>query len=88
MEFFEAEGQYNPLAAPFPPDDPDCAREGWGGLLGEAQTAILVTLDELALLAGISTAETATHAEPNFPPASERSAYSLLLEPALFHFPS
>lgn len=89
MEFFEAEGIYNPHLASTPIDgEPDCVREGWGGLIGDAQTAIRLTLDELALLAGMATADTAIHALPRIPALPEPSAYSLLLEPALFNFSS
>ncbi len=66
----------------------DCSRGRWGILIDEAQTAIRLTLDELALLAGIVTAETVTHTQAHPPASPGRSAYSLLLEPALFKFPA
>jgi len=60
MEYLEAEGQYNPAVEPSAGGEADCAREGWGGLTGEAQTAIWVTLGQLAMLASTVTADT-TH---------------------------
>ncbi len=56
MHCYDAEGECNPRAAP----GPHWRREGWDRLLADAQTAVRVTLDELALLAGIVTAENVT----------------------------
>jgi hypothetical protein len=57
----------------------------WNAMIGEAHKVIQVTLEELALLAGLATADTdeagGTHAE-----APGHSAYSLLLDPGLFNF--
>lgn len=92
MHYYDAEGEYNPsfdpasLAALHACDEHDCTRGNWGGLIDEAQAAIRLTLDEMAVLAGTVTAETVTHHYT--PSAPVRSAYSLLLEPALFRFPS
>jgi hypothetical protein len=59
----------------------------WNAMIGEAHKAIQVTLEELAWIAGLSTAATETPGAPHADPAN-RSAYSLLLEPALFRFTS
>lgn len=92
MNYYEAEGEYNPATGVACPDHWDyvsnCSKEGWSGLISEAHTAIRVTMDELALLAGIVTAETVTHTLARIPMSPGPSAYSLLLEPSLFKFPA
>lgn len=88
MKHFNEESIYSPEAEPALIGQPDCAKGCWDNLIGEAQMAIRVTLDELALLASIVTADTASHTLPYIPASPERSAYSLLLEPVLFKFPS
>lgn len=90
MTYYEAEGQHNPHDEP-ELCLPECGKDtkgGWSGLVSDAHSAIRVTLEELALLASIVTAETVTHSLSHVPPLSGRSAYSLLLEPALFKFPA
>ena len=83
MHYYDAEGDYNPMSGSgIGASGAECARESWCGLLDEAQTVLRTTLDEIALLAGVVTAETETHT----PSAPAPSAYSLLLEPALFRF--
>ncbi len=92
--YYDAEGEHNPMFGPgslsgaFPADEHGCTRDNWSGLIGEAQAAFRITLDEIALLASIVTAETATQSKHHTPASPIRSAYSLLLEPAFFKFPS
>lgn len=86
MEYLDAEGICNPVIDPQPDDQPNCIKKNWDSLIGDAQMALQVTLDELALLAGIVTAETATHTLPYIPASPDQSAYSLLLDPILFKF--
>ncbi len=59
----------------------------WNAMLSEAQKVLQLTLEELAVLAGLSTAAIEMPAGSHMDAAS-RSAYSLLLEPDLFRFPS
>ncbi len=84
---FHGDASCNPLEAPLAArDDIDPAHACWNAMIGEAQKVIQVTLDELAMLASLATAETGTHCGHAMETAN-RSAYSLLLEPALFRFP-
>lgn len=80
MKHLNAEGIYNPEGKPDLIGQPNCARGSWDSLIDDAQTALRITLEELAFLASIVTAETTTH----IPASPEQSAYSLLLEPSLF----
>ncbi len=88
MNYYDAEGEYNPAADVMPADYgnslPGSIKEGWSGLIWEAHAAVRVTLDEIALLASIVTAETMSHAVSRMPGSPGLSAYSLLLEPSLF----
>ncbi len=85
---FHGDAPCNPLEAPVAAhDDMDPAHACWNQMLGEAHRVIQVTLEELAMLASLATAETGTH-YGHATDAANRSAYSLLLEPALFRFPS
>jgi hypothetical protein len=94
MHYYDAEGEYNPIyssgpqAGALPVDEHDCSRNSWGGLLDEANTAIRTTLEEIALLASTVTADTLTTGHPHVPASPIRSAYSLLLDPALFKLPA
>lgn len=87
MEYLDTEGMYNPEAESILIGQPNRAKNGWGSLIDDAQMALRVTLEELALLASIVTAETATHTLSHIPASPEQSAYSLLLEPTLFKLP-
>jgi hypothetical protein len=87
MEYLDAEGIFNPEAKSLLIDQPNCAKGSWNSLIDDAQMALRVTLEELALLASIVTAETATHTLSHIPASPEQSAYSLLLEPTLFKLP-
>lgn len=90
MKYYDAAGAYNPHAGPALIADSDCSPEGapagWANVMGDAQMAVWATLDELALLASIATADTISHALAPIP--AGLPACSLLLEPALFMFPS
>jgi hypothetical protein len=92
MHHHDTEGEFDLAltshAGAFSSGEHDCARESWGGLVDEAQAALRVPLDEMALLASTVTAETATQRQPYTPATPVRSAYSLLLEPALLKFPA
>lgn len=87
MEYLDTEGIFNPEAQSLLIDQPDSAKGSWNSLIDDAQMALRVTLEELALLASIVTAETATHTLSHLPASHEQSAYSLLLEPTLFKLP-
>ena len=65
------------------PGDAVCNIEGCGSLFGEVHKAIRITLEELAMLAGLATADTGVSQDT---PSGETSpsAYSLLLENTLF----
>jgi hypothetical protein len=87
MNFHPDAALDNPGLALAASDGVEPAQTCWNAMISEAQKAIQVTLEELALLAGVATVAAETAWAPHAD-AAPRSPYSLLLEPALFRFPS
>jgi len=83
MENADPKDNISANAAGATPCEAVCSMEGCGTLFGEVHKAIRVTLDELAMLAGLATADT-DHAQETHVPEHTPSAYSLLLENSLF----
>lgn len=87
MVFDPTPASERPDAAPIFPEGTGHARSCRNTMLSETQKAVQLTLDDLAALARLATAAPDEYCSSH-PEAAGRSAYSLLLEPALFRFPA